>query len=53
MPRYTVVETVEYEVEADSVEDAIAVIVNADDLNAFFSAVTERDAYPLQGDGDV
>lgn len=42
--RYIVTEVIEYEVEAESEEEAVEIITHADSLDDFPTAVIERDA---------
>lgn len=42
MPAFTITETVTYEVEAADEDEALAIFLDAPDLNAFFVAVEDR-----------
>lgn len=53
MAVFIVTEVVQYRVEAETAEDAIEVIVQTDELNDYFHAVTDRYAVPEGGGEEV
>ena len=52
MATFIVTEVVEYRVQADNAEDAVEVIIQAEDRDKFFEAVTDRYAIPVEAADD-